>query len=421
MAKITRKIVSYNRRRIEVRDFFTTFAVMRQETPLGNPVIGLFNDSFPPILDGVTLTVQNYASWLGDHGFSPHVVTPWNPVREKYPYPVTRFFSLPIPNRHPYRYGYPKLDPFIWRKLRKTSFDLVHAHCPFSTGRLAAYVKRKQGVPLVGTFHSKYRSDLEHSFSHTPWMVEIIMKRILDFFNACDEVWIPQAEVEPTVREYGYKGPLEVVENGIDFADMSDGEVAEARKEARRRLGVRENTLSLLFVGQHILEKGIEVIVRALSLLPEGLDFRMDFVGAGYAARQMENLVAELGLTGKVKFNGIVAKREQLRDFYAASDLFLFPSFYDNAPLVVREAAALGSPAILLKGSTASEVIEEGVNGFLTERTPQAYADMILALAADRDRIGRVGHEARHSIVRSWQDVVGEVADRYRVLLKSKG
>lgn len=388
--------------------------------PTKGPYIGLFNDSFPPILDGVTLAVQNYAHWLARKGLHPVVVTPWNPVREKTDYDVMRFFSLPIANRKPYRYGYPKLDPFIWGKLCNTPFALVHAHCPFSSGRLGVYVKKKQGVPLIGTFHSKYRSDLEHSFRKTPWMVPIIMKRILNFFNACDEVWIPQAEVEPTVREYGYTGKLTVVENGIDFADISDSEALDAKAQARKRFGIAPSTLSLLFVGQHIREKGILVIIHALAMLPASFDFRMDFIGSGYASDEAMELSRTLGIEDKVHFHGIISDREILKSHYAAADLFLFPSFYDNAPLVVREAAALGTPAILLKDSTAAEVISDGNNGFLTERSPENYAEIISRLASERDIIKNAGIGARHSIVRSWEDVVGEVTDRYASIIKRK-
>ncbi len=208
---------------------------------------GIFNDSFPPILDGVTLTVMNYVRWLPQSGMKPCVVTPWNPRRVECGCEVMRYFSLPIPSRRPYRYGYPKADPFIWKRLDNTHFNLVHSHCPFSSGRLAVYVKKKQNVPLIGTFHSKYRSDLEHSFRRTPWFVPIIMRRIIGFFNACDEVWIPQAAVQETVREYGYKGPLTVVDNGIDFADIDSESLKETKSEARKRAGISPSALSLLF------------------------------------------------------------------------------------------------------------------------------------------------------------------------------
>lgn len=386
-------------------------------TPAAKPFIGIFNDSFPPILDGVTLTVENYVKWLTRMGLNPCVVTPWNPSRVDRGYEVMRYFSLPIRSRHPYRYGYPKIAPFIWRKLRATPFRLVHSHCPFSSGRLAIYVKKKQNVPLIGTFHSKYKQDLQHSFRHAPWCIPIIMRRILSFFNACDEVWIPQASVEDTVREYGYKGPLTVVDNGIDYADIPQHSLHKIKSDARRSLGIEDDELSLLFVGQHIWEKGLRVIADTLRLIDGKVKFRMNFVGTGYAAAELQRLLERYGLAQRTRLWGVVPDRDRLQDFYAAADLFLFPSLYDNAPLVVRESAALGAPAIIPEGSTASEVIIDGENGFLTRRSAEDYAALICQLDGNRARIHRAGIGARKTLVRSWQDVVEEVADRYRVIL----
>lgn len=389
--------------------------------PQTNDLYGIFNDSFPPILDGVTLTVENYAYWLQKLGFNPCVVTPWNPVSTQVDFDVMKFFSLPIASRHPYRYGYPKLDPFIWKRLRNTDFKLVHAHCPFSSGRLGVYVKNKKGVPLIGTFHSKYREDLKHSFRRSPWMVDIIMKRILDFFNACDEVWIPQAQVEETVREYGYKGALTVVENGNDFASLVTGNLWDFKNQARKEKGIKDDEIALLFVGQHIWEKGLDIVVDTLRILDRNnVKFRMNFVGTGYAADEIKQRINEHGLSEKVKFHGVIAGREELSRFYAASDLFIFPSFYDNAPLVVREAAAMGTPSILLRGSTASEVINDLKNGFLTEKDPEQFAKLIESLSADRDRLREVAEGARSSLVRSWENVVEEVADRYKTLVSKR-
>ncbi|MBD5356627.1 MAG: glycosyltransferase family 4 protein [Bacteroides sp.] len=388
--------------------------------PDAKGLFGIFNDSFPPIIDGVSLTVENYVYWLQQAGLEPCVVTPWNPVKIDHDYSVMKFFSLPIRSRKPYRYGYPKLDPFIWRRLLKTDFKLLHSHCPFSSGRLAVYVKKHRHIPLIGTFHSKYKADLEHSFKLLPWCVPIIMKRILNFFNSCDEVWIPQAQVEETVREYGYKGKLTVVENGNDFASVIKGNLWDYKRDAKKKIGTDEDCINLLFVGQHIWEKGIGVIIDSLELLKDKVPFRMNFIGTGYASDELAELVKRKGLSDKVKLNGVIKDRTVLSNYYAGSDLFLFPSFYDNAPLVLREAAAMGTPTVLLSGSTASEVIRNDRNGFLTDRTPEAFAGMILQLAADRQRLRRVANEARNTLVRSWEDVVGEVIDRYRIILSKK-
>lgn len=374
-------------------------------------VYGLFNDSFPPVIDGVTLAVQNYVHHLTDMGKHVCVVTPWNPIQPPHPgFTLHRYFSLPIYNRHPYRYGYPLLDPMIWHKMRHTPFRIVHAHCPFSSGKLAAYAARYHRVPLVTTFHSKYRTDLERSLPRP--MVEYQMRKLLRFYNTAFEVWIPQPAVEETLRQYGYKGPVTVVENGNDLT-QGITDIPAFKAHSRTLLGIPQGQTSLLFVGQHILEKGIETIIDALTLLPPTMDWRMDFIGTGYAATQMQQKVKTLHLDHRVTFHGVITDRDTLRRHYAAADLFLFPSYYDNAPLVVREAAAMMTPSILPQGSTAAETITHGNNGYLTQPTPTHYAQAIQTLTATPGETLRLGRGAQATLSRTWADILTEVNSRY--------
>ena len=110
--------------------------------------IGIFNDSFPPIMDGVSLTVENYAYWLEKNNLPVCVVTPKSTdYSDDKSYPVYRYNSLPIPGRKPYRFGFPEFDFSFKSELNKIPFGLVHAHCPFSSGLLARRIARNQRVP----------------------------------------------------------------------------------------------------------------------------------------------------------------------------------------------------------------------------------------------------------------------------------
>ena len=95
-------------------------------------MIGIFNDNFPPILDGVALTAQNYAYWLHEKGHDVRVITPYAPksakVLEAAQYPINRYISVPIPFRHPYRYGLPYIDLPFMRNWKQMQFELVHTH-----------------------------------------------------------------------------------------------------------------------------------------------------------------------------------------------------------------------------------------------------------------------------------------------------
>lgn len=383
-------------------------------------MIGIFNDNFPPVLDGVAITAQNYAYWLKEMGRDVSVVTPYAPnmqeVMSAATYPIYRYVSVPIPFRPPYRYGLPFLDIPFMRQWRQMNFELVHAHCPFTTGRLARQITKQQQIPLVATFHSKYRQDFEHNVQCKP-IVDWMVRHIIRFYEQADEVWIPQAAVEPTLREYGFKGHVEVVENGNDFYTPND-HIDEMRAEMRAELGVAPDKAMLLFVGQHIWEKNIGFILDSLALIKDK-PFNLFMVGTGYAVREIRAKVKELQLQDKVTLLGNIHDRERLKRIDAAADLFLFPSLYDNAPLVVREAAAMHTPAMLIQNSTAAEIIDNDVNGFLTPNDVQMYADRIVYLMEHPEVLKRVGKKASTTISRSWENVIEEVILRYRDIQNS--
>lgn len=380
-------------------------------------MIGLFNDCFPPIMDGVSLTTQNYAYWLNKKAGNVCVVTPKSPgAVDDEEYPVYRYSSLPIPMRKPYRLGFPRIDWPFHERIRKLSFELVHAHCPFSSGVLAMKMARAQHIPLVATFHSKYRADFERAIP-SRLVVDYLIRKVIRFYEAADEVWIPQAAVEETLREYGYRGRVEVVDNGNDFA--GEPSVDKIREEARRALDIRPGQPVFLFVGQHIWEKNLAFLLDALARLSD-IPFRMYFVGSGYAASDLRQRTALLGLDDKVTFVGTIVERDALKRYYAAADLFLFPSLYDNAPLVVREAAALHTPSVLIRDSTASEVISDSVNGFLSPGSVEAYAARLREVLQTPALVKQVGEEASRTIARSWQNVAEEVYDRYVSLIRRK-
>ena len=170
--------------------------------------VGIFNDSFPPIMDGVSLTARNYAYWLQKKNQPVCVIAPKSPdYVDNEPYPVYRYTSIPIIGRKPYRLGFPNIDISFMSEIDHIPFGLVHAHCPFTSGLLALQLAKEQKIPLVATFHSKYRDDFERSF-HNKNIAKLMLKEIIWFYEKADEVWIPQAAVEETLREYGFKGKV---------------------------------------------------------------------------------------------------------------------------------------------------------------------------------------------------------------------
>lgn len=379
--------------------------------------VGLFCEVFPPVMDGVSVCMENYAYWLQKKVGGVAVVTPHVPKADYsvHEYKVFDYMSIPVPKRRPYMTGIAAFDPTYLAKIATTRFKIVHAHTPFSAGSAALSISRAQRIPLVATFHSKYRDDFSKILPKL--VVDMMIDSVVDFFERADLVWVPQESVIDVIREYGYKGHVEVMDNGSDLvADYPEKYFVEARQ----RLGIAPEEFVLLFVGQHVWQKNPQLTIEALSRL-EDVPFKMFFVGNGYAAEEMKAMVSEKGLDGKVTFVGTITDRAKIVDYYAASDLFVFPSLYDNAPLVVREAAALHTPSVMAIGSTAATILQDGENGFLVENDPDKLAQLLRELIHDPGRVHRVGVQASKTIVRSWEDCVEEVIDRYNALLRSRG
>ena len=379
--------------------------------------IGLFNESFPPVMDGVAICVQNYAYWMQKKVGGVSVITPNVPGADysQYDYEVLDYFSVPVPLRQPYVTGIAEVDPTFLAKIVRRRFKIVHAHSPFAAGLAATKVAKRLNIPMVATFHSKYRDDFSQTIPSKA-VVEQIIKRIVSFYERADEVWVPQASVKDVIKEYGFKGNVEVVPNGSDLvADYPDAYFADARKQ----LGITPNDFVCLFVGQHIWQKNVRLTIEALEKVKD-TPFKMFFVGNGYASEEMKKMVTEKGLDSQVTFVGTVTEREIIKRYYAAADLFLFPSLYDTDGLVVKEAAALQTPSVMVETATAASIVKDNINGFLISNDVNAFANRLRELMHDPKLVHRVGVQASHSIVRSWEDVVGEVLERYNRLIAKK-
>jgi glycosyltransferase involved in cell wall biosynthesis len=291
----------------------------------------------------------------------------------------------------------------------------VHCHSPFSAIRVARTLARRRRAPLVATFHSKYRDDLARAVPVRA-LVDGRIRKIVRFFESADQVWIPSESAIETLRAYGYRGEVQVVPHGIDIEPPED--LDGARRVADGLLETGPDDRVLLYVGQIVWEKDLEVLVRAVGeLAGRGVRFTAAMIGEGYARDEVAALAAELGVGSRLRLVGGVRDRDTLRACYARAELFVFPSRYDTSGLVVREAAGVGVPAVLVRGADTAEGIRDGYNGFLAEPDAASFAAAIERALADPELVRRAGREAMRTLCQPWRDAVEAVAERYRELV----
>ncbi len=382
-----------------------------------NMSVCLMNDSFPPVIDGVANAVINYANVISGGLGKAVVVTPEYPgAMDDYPFEVVRYRSMNITEKLcGYRAGYPfsssKLDA-----LAAEEFNIIHSHCPFASTMMARVLREKTNVPIVMTYHTKFDIDIRRALPNK-LMAEQAIKFVINSISACDEVWTVSRGAGENLRNLGYEGDFVVMENGVDFpkgrADKDDA------KALRQAYDVPEDTILFMFVGRLLWYKGIRLILDALKIVNDkGLNFRMMFVGDGMDRQEMEDYVKELKLSDKCIFTGAVSDREELRVFYTAGEMFLFPSEYDTNGIVVREAAACGVGSLLIEGSCAAEGIIDGRTGILSAADSAAIAKKLEFAIGHREEIHQIGEHAMNEVYISWETSVKRAYDRYGTVIE---
>lgn len=381
-------------------------------------ITGQFNESFPPIIDGVANVVKNYAYWMNKKYGPSYVITTKHPqAKDNYDFTVLRYSSMKVPIRSEYRFGLPKMDAVFWKELKTIPFDIVHAHCPFGSGFAAKSIAKKRGIPFVATFHSKFRDDFKEMLK-ADILVDSMLLKVAEFYESADEVWcVNEASIE-TLREYGYRGTVHVVYTGSDINVRYGSE--EIDKEINNRFFLDPLKPLFMYIGQHIWQKNLRMIINSLKIVKDkGFAFQMLFVGDGPKRADMEKMVQEAGLQSYVKFAGRIHDRDTIAKIYLRSSALLFPSLYDTSSLVPKEAAACGCPTVFVKGSTTAQGINFQ-NGFLIDNMPESLAEAIGSILKDPDMAREIGENARRTVYRSWEDAVDAAYARYLYLIDLK-
>ncbi len=373
-----------------------------------------FSDSFLPIMDGVGNVVYQYALNLGQKGHDCYVVAPQTDTgyRGGYPFEIVDYIGVPLLRMKSYKVGMPVLDLHCQNRLNMIQADIAHVHSPFIAGQAGVNYAQKQGIPLVGTFHSKYYDDFLQ-ITGIELLAEVGVRYVVNFYDKCDEVWAVSASSADTLRSYGFQGDIRVMPNGTDIHTVTD----EQLKAVCERYGLGDDVPVLLFVGQINWKKNLRRILEACASLAR--PFRLVLAGQGPHEKEVRQLAEELGLAPRVVFTGHIVQPEVLNALYRRADLFLFPSLYDTSGLVVREAAAMGTPSVAVRGSSAAECITEDVDGYLCRDDSEDLARVIDRALADPEALARAGQQAHDAIPIPWSRLVDDVLERYRALTKA--
>lgn len=329
--------------------------------------ICIVSDLFDSSYGGVPVVVRRFIEAFTERGHKITIVTSKGKSREavekRENLTVYRFPSLTLPKSEgEYALSFPSFHR-IRRIYEREGIDVLHCHIPSLLSLACVLEARKKGVPSIATNHLLSETFSRNLFFDSTKFNNFFYKIVNSFYNLVDLVLCPSIYGLKTLRKYGLKPRALVLSNGIELSKFNPNLDHE---QFDREFGLNEENKKVLYVGRLMEEKGLDVLLRAYSIVEAKMpDTNLIIVGKGHMRASLEDQASKLGLESVI-FTGFVSD-SLLKQAYASSDLFVLPSYAEIQPLVLLEALAMGLPAIGTNVGGVPEMIIEGQNGYVLE------------------------------------------------------
>jgi glycosyltransferase involved in cell wall biosynthesis len=236
-------------------------------------------------------------------------------------------------------------------------FDLIHAH-DWLSAFSAKNLKWSFKIPMVCTIHATeygrnagIKTDMQRYICSTEWLLTYEAWKIV----VCSDYMRQQVSnifVSPWDKIW-------VIPNGVDTEKFN----FEFDWINFRRRFANDNEKIVLYVGRHVFEKGIHLLVEAApKILNDYNDTKIVIGGTGPMTEELKNTVRQMGIESKVVFTGYMSDDDRDK-LYRVASVAVFPSLYEPFGIVALEAMAAGCPVVVSETGGLGEIVQHEVNG----------------------------------------------------------
>lgn len=368
--------------------------------------IGIFTNNYLPNPYGVTGSVESFRHEFEKLGHEVYVFAP-------------RYAEYSDANPHVFRY--PSLDinvkfrfpmPIPWSRkmdgiIDGLELDIVHVQHPNLLGSAGLKWARRKGIPVVFTWHTLY-DRYAHFAKIIPekFAAQWLIRQAAKFANQVDQVIVPTESIKGIIRGWGVINPnLSAVPTGIDENLFEHANAFRIRKE----LKIKGNELVLLLVSRLTQEKNVKFVMQAVApLIQENLKIKFIVVGGGDHLESMKRVVSEYQIEDQVFFAGEVP-RSEVKDYYAAADMFVYGSTSETQGMIITEAMYAGLLIVAVAATGVSDQVTSGVNGTLVPEDVNELRWAVERLISHSDLRAKYQREAK---LRSQQHIAPVCAAR---------
>ena len=360
--------------------------------------IGLFSDTYPPFINGVSTSVLMLKQGLEKLGHEVYVVTINS---ESFCYKEEEnILKVPGIPCGIFDYRISGVYPLKALKIiKKWNLDVIHTHTEFSIGTFARLISKQYNIPLVHTYHTMYE---EYIYYITKGYFSKASKKLVEYLTLflCDklveELIVPTKKTYDLFKEkYKVKRNVNIIPTGIDVSRFYKENIDKEKvNELRRDLKLSRFNFNILYVGRIAKEKSIDFLINNFKDIVKKIPrAKLIIVGDGPDMKELIDLVDKNKLNRNCLFTGKVPWNE-VPLYYMLSSVFVTASKSETQGLTVIEAMAASKPVVAINDESFSLVIESYKDGILFNDDKE-YKDAIYMLYKDRKLRDKISLEAR--------------------------
>ncbi len=388
--------------------------------------IGLFTDTYPPYINGVSTSISMLKHALEKLGHQVFVVTVNNELT-KYCYEengkVIRIPGIPIGI---YDYRLTGIYPLrCINKIKKWKLDIIHSHTEFGVGTFARIIAKQFNIPLVHTYHTMYEDYIHYI---TKGYFDHASKKIVEYLTLfyCDktisELIVPTKKTYDLFKEkYKVRRNVHIIPTGIEIDRFYKEKFTSGMLDKyRKKFNLQKDDFIILFVGRLAQEKNVEFLIDAQKdIIKKYPKCKLMIIGDGPDSIKYQKLAKKLGIEQNVIFTGKVPW-EDIPNYYQLASIFATASITETQGLTVIEAMAASVTPVCIDDESFRNVIIDGLNGKIF-KNKRGYKKEVINLISNGEELKTLSRQARRSSEQYSSKYYAErVLDVYNIAIKNK-
>lgn len=364
--------------------------------------IGIFTETYPPFINGVSTSILMLQKALEKKGHTVFIITV-NQDKIKYEYDeenkILRLPSAPLPV---YDYRFTSVYPVkAIKKIKEMNLDVIHTHIELTVGMFARIVSKQLGIPLIHTYHTKWE-DYTHYVTHGNPILELPSKEIVKYISVfmadktTTELIVPTKKIYDLLREkYNITKNIHIVPTGIDIERFNKNNIDQKIvNDLKKYFKIKSKDFVIVSISRLAKEKSIDKLILChKEVVKKNKDAKLLIVGDGPDKELLENMVKKLKLEKNVIFTGKVPL-ENIQYYYHLGDIFATFSTTETQGLTVCEAAASSLPIVAIKDESYKDAVVDNLNGYLFNNDEEYIMD-VLKLSKDKKLYERFSNQSK--------------------------